>query len=67
MYSNTDTEGTIESVRIGTKPPWELLGILGGGVPPSSPTPDPISHLKKSCLHPFSDLSSKKLCHHYSD
>ena len=33
MYSNTDTEGTIESVRIGTKPPGELLGILGGSVP----------------------------------
>ena len=48
MYSNTDTEGTIESVRIGTKPPGELLGILGGSVPPSSSTPDPISDLNKS-------------------
>ena len=66
MYSNTDTEGTIESVRIGTKPPGELLGILGGSVPPSSSTPDPISDLNKSFLHPFSDLASKKLCHHYS-
>ena len=53
MYSNTDTEGTIESVRIGTKPPGELLGILGGSVPPSSSTPDPISDLNKSFLHPF--------------
>ena len=33
-----------------------LLGILGGGVPPGSPNPDP---------DPFSDLSSRKLCHHY--
>ena len=33
----------------------ELLGILGGGGPPGlNPDPDP-----------FSDLSSRKLCHHY--
>ena len=35
---------------------WEttwglLLGILGGGVPPNSPNPDPISGQKKSFFH----------------
>ena len=32
-----------------------LLGILGGGVPPGSPNPDPISDQKCLFLHPFSD------------
>jgi len=32
-----------------------LLGIFGGGVPPASPNPDPISDQKM----PFSDLASK--------
>ena len=26
---------------------WVLLGILGGGVPPGSPNPDPISNPQK--------------------
>ena len=38
-----------------------LLGILGGGVPPGFPNPDPISDQKVSFSHPFSDLASKKL------
>ena len=38
-------------------PQGVLLGILGRGVPPGSPNPDPISDEKMSYfLHPFSDL-----------
>jgi len=36
-----------------------LLGIFGGGVPPASPNPDPISDQKYHFPHPFSDLASK--------
>ena len=36
-----------------------LLGIVGGGVPPGSPNPDPISHQKCCFSHPFSELASK--------
>ena len=32
-----------------------LLGILGGGVQPCSPNPDPISDQKCHFPHPFSD------------
>ena len=32
-----------------------LLGILGDGVPPGSPNPDPISDQKCHFPHPFSD------------
>jgi len=35
------------------------LGILGGGVPPASPNPDPISDQKCHFPYPFSDLASK--------
>ena len=35
------------------------LGILGGGVLPGSPNPDPISDQKCHFPHPFSDLTSK--------
>jgi len=35
------------------------LGIFGGGVPPASPNPDPISDQKMPFPHPFSDLASK--------
>ena len=48
-----------------------LLGILGWGVPPGSPNPDPISDQKCHFSHPFSDpdpfsdTASKKFCHHY--
>jgi len=35
-----------------------LLGIFGGGVPPASPNPDPISDQKSHFPHPFSDLAS---------
>ena len=38
-----------------------FLGIIGVGVPPGSPNPDPISDQKMSFSHPFSDLASKKL------
>ena len=44
-----------------------LLGILGGGVPPGSPNPDPISDQKMSFSHPYSDETSKELCLHYLD
>ena len=47
--------------------PGVLLGILGGRVPPGSPNPGPISDQKMSFSHPFWDLVSKKLCHHYLD
>ena len=51
-----------------------LLGILGAGVPPGSPNPNPISDQKMSFStpvfkpglynpYPFSDLASMKLCH----
>ena len=50
------------------------LGILGRGVPPGSPNPDPISDQKISFTapvfrpgqqntYPFSDLASKQLYH----
>ena len=43
-----------------------VLGILGVCVPPGFPNPDPISDQKKCHFsHPFSDLASEKLCHHY--
>ena len=38
-----------------------FLGIIGVGVPPGSPNPDPILGQKMSFSHPFSDLASKKL------
>ena len=39
---------------------WEiLLRILGGGVPPGSPNPDPFSDQKCNFPHPFSDQTSK--------
>ena len=37
-----------------------LLEILGGGVPPDSLNPNPISHQKCHFSHPFSDLASNK-------
>ena len=44
-----------------------LLEIFGGGVPPASPNPDPISDQKKKCLglknpYPFSDLTLHSIC-----
>ena len=36
-----------------------LRGTLGGGVPPGSPNPDPISDQKCHFPHPFSDQISK--------
>ena len=36
--------------------PGELRGILGGGVPPGSPNPDPISDQKCHFPHPLSGL-----------
>ena len=53
----------------------ELLGILGGGVPPGSSNPDPISN-QKYPFHtsfqtwplksiPILRPAFKKLCHHY--
>ena len=44
-----------------------LLRILGGGVLPGSLNSDSISDQKCHFLDPFSDLASKKLCHHYLD
>ena len=55
------------------------MGIIGGGVPPGSTNPDPISDQKMSFSrpvlrpdlqnpYPFSDLAfRKKLRHHYLD
>ena len=43
------------------------VAILGGGVPPASTNPDPISDQKTPFSHPFSDLHGQKLCHHYLD
>ena len=37
----------------------KLLGILGGGVPPGSSNPDPISNQKCHFSHRFSDMASK--------
>ena len=36
-----------------------FLGILGGGVPPDSPNPDPNSDQKMSFPHPFSPWAQK--------
>ena len=39
------------------------LGIIGGGVPPGSQNPDPISNQKCHFPDPFSDLAFRqKLC-----
>ena len=43
-----------------TGPRGVLLRILGGGVPPGSPTSDPISDKKCHFSHPFSDLAYKQ-------
>ena len=43
------------------------VGILGGGVPPDSLNPDPVSNQKTPFSHPLSDLHGQKLCHHYLD
>ena len=43
------------------------VGILGGGVPPDSLNPDPISDQKTPFSRPLSDLHGQKLCHHYLD
>ena len=43
-----------------------LLGNLGGGVPPGSQNSWPYFRPKNCNFpYPFSDLVSKKLCHHY--
>ena len=45
-----------------------LLGILGGGMPPGSPNPDPISDQKCNFPYPFSDLALRqKLWEYYID
>ena len=36
-----------------------LLGTLGGGVPPGSSNPDPVSNQKCHFSHQFSDMASK--------
>ena len=36
-----------------------LMGILGVGVPPGSPNPDPISEKKCNFRHPFTEQTSK--------
>ena len=36
-----------------------LLGIFGGGVPPGSPNPDPVSDQKSNFPHLFSNQNSK--------
>ena len=41
--------------------------ILVGDVPRGSPNADPISDQKYHFPHPFPDLVSKKLYHHYLD
>ena len=44
------------------------LEILGGGIPPCSLNPDPISDQKCHFPYPFADLAFRqKLCHHYLD
>ena len=44
------------------------LEILGGGIPPYSLNPDPISDQKCHFPYPFADLAFRqKLCHHYLD
>ena len=46
------------------------LGILGGGVPRERPGLQiltPFNTKKCHFLHPFTELASKTLCHHYLD
>ena len=38
-----------------------LLGILGGGEPPGSPNPDPISDKKNAIPDPLSDQTLKSI------
>ena len=45
----------------------DIPGILVGDVPRGSPNADPISDQKYHFPHPFPDLVSKKLYHHYFD
>ena len=45
--------------------PGVLLGILGGGVPASSPNPDPISH-QKSHLSSLLRLKRQQKNSHFS-
>ena len=50
-YKQSHIEGQSHTQGVGV-----LLGILGGGVPPGSPNPDPISDQKMSYynfIHPF--------------
>ena len=41
--------------------------ILGGGVPPGYQILTLFQTKKRHFSHPFSDLASRKLCHHYLD
>ena len=43
----------IDTVAIVDRGGGLLLGVLGGGVPPRSPNPDPISDLKMSFFTPI--------------
>ena len=46
LVANRKTEPYLKTSLNLTMIPGVLLGILGGGVPPSSPNPDPISDQK---------------------
>ena len=58
-YQSTTASGSHLEVGVKKIPGKELLGILGGGVPPVSPNPSSILDQKMSIAHPFSDLASK--------
>ena len=64
------SQTSVKTASVGT---YLSLKILGGGVPPGSPNPDPISNPKKCHFsHPFSDLASNiharfQIWSHYLD
>ena len=57
-HSSTDKRTCPVCLQVGLIPRGEgvLLGILGRGVPPGSPNPDPISDQNMPFSTPFSDL-----------
>ena len=60
LETDYPSETSVKTASVGT---YLSFKILGGGVPPGSPNPDPISNPNKCHFsHPFSDLASKHLC-----
>ena len=59
VWKQNDCRGRTKSKYPGGGGGRVLLGIFGGGVPPGSPNPDPVSDQKSNFLHLFSNQTSK--------